>query len=127
MMMWLDDVRPPWKSGFIGVTWVKTAAEAIACLKTGSVDFASLDHDLAPDHYPWSGVPLEQVSGTGYDVVCWLKDNPQFWPKNGVAIHSLNPVGRARMEVVVHRHYGCVGRCFVSEEGTVQRPVPLAQ
>lgn len=57
MNLWLDDVREPHKFGCLGWEWAKTAAEAIELLKTGKVEKASLDHDLAPDHYPWSGVP----------------------------------------------------------------------
>lgn len=106
MVLWLDDVREPWKHGFIGVTWVKTAAEAIEKLKTGKVEFASLDHDLSEEHYPWNCADVTKCKGTGYDVVCWLEQNPEFWPSHGVRIHSANPVGRARMEVVVNKHYG---------------------
>ena len=40
MILWLDDVREPWKHGFIGAEWVKTAAEAIECLKL--VEWSSL-------------------------------------------------------------------------------------
>lgn len=49
--------------------------------------------------------PLDECSGTGYDVVLWLEANPQFWPKGGVRCHSMNPVGKQRMEVAIHRHY----------------------
>ena len=105
MKLWLDDVREPWKHGALGWEWVKTSDDAIALLKTGNVEVASLDHDLAPDHYPWSGIPLEQVTGTGYDVVLFLEANPQFWPPRGTRCHSMNPVGRKRMQVVIDRHY----------------------
>lgn len=106
MKLWLDDVREPWKHGCLGWIWAKTAEEAIALLKTGNVTVASLDHDLAPDHYPWSGVPIEEVTGTGYDVVRWLEQNPDYWPQDGVTCHSMNPVGRKRMNVVIERAYG---------------------
>lgn len=102
--LWLDDVREPWKFGALGWTWATTAEEAIAYLKTGQVTQASLDHDLAPDHYPWTGVPLEQCKGTGYDVVCWMEEN-NVWPVDGTSVHSMNPVGKARMLQVIQRHY----------------------
>ena len=78
----------------------------------GRVEFASLDHDLAEEHYPWNCDSIENAKGTGYDVVCWLEKNPQFWPKNGVKVHSMNPAGRARMEAVIDMRYrGGEGTC----------------
>lgn len=106
MIMWLDDVRIPWQHGYINAEWCKTAAEAIALLQTGKVTFASLDHDLSTEHYPWSGTPIEQCEGTGYDVVCWLEANPEFWPPEGCRVHSMNPVGRQRMLVPIQAFYG---------------------
>jgi hypothetical protein len=97
MNLWLDDIRPP----LIGYVWAKTAKEAIAYLSTGTVQRASLDHDLS----------IEATLGnwrneiTGYDVVLWMEKN-NVWPKNGVAVHSLNPVGKERMMVVINNHYG---------------------
>lgn len=110
MRLWLDNIREPWKYGALGFTWVKTAREAIDYLKTGTVTFASLDHDLS----------LEQTMGvlkgydidheiyaldSGYTVVCWLEQNPEYWPKEGCVVHSMNPAGRERMLQVIRRHY----------------------
>lgn len=104
MKMWLDDVREPWKFGCVGWEWVKTASEAISVLSSGAVEQASLDHDLAAEHYPWNCTDIPPVgSGTGYDVVLWLEANPQFLPKGGVRVHSMNPVGRERMQRVIDR------------------------
>lgn len=105
-VLWLDDIREPWKHGYINADWVKTAAEAIAALQTMKYDFASLDHDLSEEHYPWACDDITRTIGTGYDVICWLENNPEFWPPRGVRVHSANPVGRERMQVVVERHYG---------------------
>lgn len=106
MILWLDDVREPWRYGYINATWAKTAQEAIDYLKTGKVEFASLDHDLADEHYPWNEVPEKDYKEqTGYSVVCWLEENPQFWPPKGTLVHSANPVGRAKMQAVVNKHY----------------------
>ena len=104
MKLWLDDVREPWKHGCIGWHWAKTAAEAIDVFKTGRVEEASLDHDLLPEHYPWNCDSVEQCVGTGYDVVLWMQEN-DVWPPLGVKVHSLNPVGRLRMERVIERAY----------------------
>lgn len=105
MKLWLDDVRQPWKFGCIGWEWAKTADEAIALLKTGAVTQASLDHDLAPEHYPFAEVPeAEYKEKTGYTVVLWMEEN-NVWPVDGVTVHSMNPVGRTRMMVVICAHY----------------------
>lgn len=29
-----------------------------------------------------------------------------MWPPDGVRVHSMNPVGRQRMEAAIRRHYG---------------------
>lgn len=106
MKLWLDDVREPWKHGCLGWEWVKTADDAIALLSTGKVTEASLDHDLAPEHY----CPVDRLKEppsnqkTGYAVVCWMEEN-DVWPPDGVRVHSMNPAGRARMQSVIERHY----------------------
>lgn len=100
--MWLDDVRPPWEHGYVGATWVKTYDEAIELLKTGKVLRASLDHDLAMEHYfPANGEVFREK--TGYDVVRWMLDN-NCVPPAGVAVHSMNPVGAKRMEDLLRDH-----------------------
>jgi NAD+-processing family protein with receiver domain len=100
MRLWLDDVREPWKHGFIASEWARTADEAIAALKTGEVTFASLDHDLSIDDT--LGTPKGEK--TGYDVVCWMEES-DVWPRDGVVVHSMNPAGRSRMQAVIDRHY----------------------
>jgi hypothetical protein len=101
MKLWLDDTRDPAEHGRIGWVWVKTAAEAIELLKTGEVEQLQLDHDLT----------VEQTLGnddhepTGYDVALFLEENPHLCPVNGTGVHSMNPAGRARMEVALVRAY----------------------
>lgn len=106
MILWLDDIRQPWKHGYIVFEWVKTAREAINLLKTGNITFASLDHDLSEEHYPWNCKDISECKGTGYDVVCFLEENPEYWPPDGVRVHSANPAGRARMIQVIEKFYG---------------------
>jgi hypothetical protein len=98
MILWLDDIRPP---RIPGAVWVKTADEAIAALKTGKVEYASLDHDLSIDAV--FGV-LQEGEKTGYDVVLWMEENGVF-PPDGVGVHSMNPVGKARMIAGIDRLY----------------------
>ncbi len=98
--LWLDDIRDPVKHGCAGWVWAKTAAEAIAYLKTGRVRRASLDHDLS----------IEQTLGqtvegpSGYTVVCWMEEY-NAWPPEGTAVHSMNPIGKAKMKQVIERAY----------------------
>lgn len=98
MKLWLDDIRDPSYFGNLNWIWAKTADEAIELLKTGKVIEASLDHDLT----------IQQTLGrndkekTGYDVVLWMEEN-NVYPPNGVKVHSMNPVGRERMEVVLNK------------------------
>lgn len=91
--LWLDDIRDPSEHGCIGWTWVKTADEAIALLRTGNVTQASLDHDLSIAATMGCPAPDER---TGYTVACWMEEN-EVWPKDGVTVHSMNPVGKRRM------------------------------
>ena len=88
MKLWLDDLRPAPP----GWAHVKTAGEAINALQTGTVEKIALDHDLGdPD-----------INGTGYLVVCWMKEN-NIWPE-WVRVHSMNPTGAARMNQVIFEH-----------------------
>ena len=102
-VLWLDDVRPPHKHGYVGAEWVKTADEAIAALKTGKYDFASLDHDLTEKQSCGFRTPEDR---TGLTVVCWLRENPQFWPSGGVKVHSMYAKGSRLMREIIHAHYG---------------------
>lgn len=91
--------------GALGFVWAKTADEAIDYLKTGRVERASLDHDLADEHYPWSGIPEGQwKEKTGLTVVRWMVEN-NVWPRHGVRVHSWNPVGAKRMIQELGEHY----------------------
>ena len=101
MRLWLDDLREPWRFGYLRSEWAKTANHAVEILKTGTVTFASLDHDLTIADT--LGKPTGEK--TGYDVVLWLEETG-LWPPEGVAVHSMNPVGKERMRRVIEHHYG---------------------
>lgn len=98
MNLYLDDVRkcPP------GFMLARNYDEAIKLLETGRVQFASLDHDLCDEDILKTEGFKEK---TGYDVVLWMKAH-NVWPPDGVVVHSMNPVGRARMEAVIEQAYG---------------------
>jgi len=86
--VYLDDEREAPE----GWTRVKTPAQAIALLETGTVRELSLDHDLGDDE----GI------GTGYDVVLWLEEethnNINFDPPEVMKVHSANVSARTKME-----------------------------
>jgi len=106
--LWLDDIRDPENFGFPGWLWVKTAEEAIAVFKTRRVEEASLDHDLTPDQMCRGGILgeiHEDGQKSGYDVVRWLEEHPEFWPPKKVQVHSANPAGSARMRQVIDKFY----------------------
>jgi len=100
MKLWLDDIRDPLEYGAIGFIWVKTVEDAITMLKTGEVSFASLDHDLSI----LATLGNFEKEQTGYELVCWMEEN-NVWPVDGVRVHSMNPIGRQRMEKVIRRAY----------------------
>ena len=101
MILWLDDLRDPVRFGFMTAHWAKNYDEAIAILKTGQVTFASLDHDLSINDT--MGKPKGEK--TGYDVVLFMEAN-NIWPVTGVKVHSMNPVGKIKMEAVIRKYYG---------------------
>jgi len=93
MKLWLDDTRV----APLGWIHVKDAPDAIfhLGLYCDVIVAVSLDHDLGdtPD------------CGTGYDVITWMES--MVYSTDYVAprilIHTANPVGRARMQVVSER------------------------
>ena len=117
--LWLDDIRDPAHHGCIGWTWAKTAQEAIAILATGNVIEASLDHDLTINQT--LGMPDKQ--DTGYTVVCWMEEHG-VWPRDGVRCHSMNPVGRQRIEAVIRKaNNGAVRTGGQSRDDSTHQPV----
>lgn len=129
MNLWLDDERNPARFGCLGWTWVKTAAEAIELIRTQSIEQMSLDHDLGLCDDCFGADTEEKIkvvrenlirndgmasycacphNGTGYDVVCWMEEHGH-WPKEKPTVHSANPVGARRMQVVIDRAYQGVG------------------
>lgn len=72
------------------------------------VTVASLDHDLADEHYrqeaPLTAAQIEALNRekTGYDVICWM-ERTGIWPDR-IVIHSMNPTGARRMAEVACRY-----------------------
>jgi len=116
--LWLDDDKTNRKPPTImqcGLewTWVHTADEAIDLMRTGRVVYASLDHDLADEHYfafhcaehGHSESYEKCKEKTGYDVLLWMEEN-NVWPVNGVRIHTMNPPRKRIMLDLVEKYYG---------------------
>jgi hypothetical protein len=109
--LWLDDMRLPPE----GWVWVKTVEHAKDLLRDGEVRRASLDHNLGAcgecydgtaeqwlEEHGYKSMPHCPHVGTGYDLVCWMKEMGT-WPKEKPVVHSANPDGRRNMlEVIDH-------------------------
>lgn len=95
--VWLDDERNPNDPKIQelfgadeGMIWVKTADAAISRLRTNSVKWISLDHDLG-------------TTATGYDVARWIEERAQTGELTRLSwtVHSANIVGARAMRVAL--------------------------
>jgi hypothetical protein len=101
-----------------GWQWAKTVQEAQAFLNTGTVEEASLDHDLGacaeclggktPEQWlaetNFTAMPHCDHFGTGYNLVCWMEEH-DIWPNRKPTVHSRNPAGRAKMQAAIDRKW----------------------
>lgn len=95
--VWLDDERDPndprIQENFgaeEGMIWVKTVDAAISRLKSNSVDWISLDHDLG-------------TAVTGYDVAKWIEQRAFSGElvRLNWTIHSANVAGARVMRMAL--------------------------
>ncbi len=93
LRVWLDDERDPSDSNTKQLfgsrgdeVWVKTSGQAIELLKTGKVNFISLDHDLGN-------------RGDGQQVANWIEKNAfaGTLPRLEWRIHTKNVVRASPM------------------------------
>lgn len=99
MKLWLDDIRPAPE----GWTWARSVDEAIYIMlyQGRSRDFpnisnfeaCSLDHDLG-----------EGDERDGIVFVDWMVKT-KCWPNTKPVVHSMNPVGRQRMQQTIERYW----------------------
>ena len=66
---------------------VHASKDAIAYLRSGTIDVLFLDHDLGK-----TGLPEPSDEKSGYGVAEWLERNPKYRPKK-IVVHSLNSDG----------------------------------
>ena len=93
----LDLVMHPVEGGAFVSRVCRTFDEGLAALKDeGPWDILYLDHDLADQATP---------ERTGYTIICFLEENPQYLPKE-IKLVTSNPVGRRKMMSVISRLYG---------------------
>lgn len=97
----IDDLR---SEEFVNENWhtevtdvARTFAEGINRLKANKYDLLLLDHDLAC--FDEEGNEL-----TGYMVMVFLEEHPEYLPKSIIPITS-NPVGLTKMRTVINKIY----------------------
>lgn len=90
MKVFLDDVRSPYE----GWNQIRTIEEVIALLENGLVTDLSLDHDLGSCD-----------SKSGYDLVSWIEEKvmKENWVPPNLYCHSMNPVGKDKIQLVIDR------------------------
>ena len=103
----IDDQR---SAEYVEATWglkpdmiARTFADGINALKReGPFDTLFLDHDLGC--FDEEGDEL-----TGYMIICFLEEHPEYLPKNIVLVTS-NPVGRRKMQIVIDKLYNRIDK-----------------
>lgn len=104
-MLYLDDIRPCPPGWVYAQTVSQAIAQVEARLKRGQVwTRASLDHDLAAEHYVVSSYGAPPQTGTGADFVDWMIEH-NIWPEHRPQVHSQNPVGAKRMRDAIERYF----------------------
>lgn len=80
----------------------RTYKDGVAALQhMGPWDELHLDHDLGAIEPQFNQHGGEY---TGYSILCFLEENPQFLPKKVVLVTG-NPSGRVRMEQLLKKLY----------------------
>jgi hypothetical protein len=98
MKLWLDDIRQPPNETWLWAKDIETAKlMVIFSAEDGpdSFEACSLDHDLG----------LGDKADAIY-FVDWMAEY-NIWPQEKPVIHSMNPVGRARMQRTIDRYFNC--------------------
>lgn len=92
--LWVDDIRePPGRTGSKeDFWWARTYNEATRFLSMYMADVICLDHDLGGEK-------------TGYDLLCWVERRLEYSSEVPPQIfcHSMNPVGRSKIQVAIDR------------------------
>lgn len=104
--LWIDDIRAA-----PDATWdvAKNYWEAIDLLRVKDYVTVSFDHDIASF--------AQDREFTGYDILCKIEEAQVFGAKVPVDlyVHSANPIGRGRMQIVIDKIYQNWQRSFDSK------------
>ena len=92
--IYVDDIRPV-PEGYIGTKSVKETIALIQQIEAdgGEIVLLDLDHDLGD--YAKDG-------GDAIKILDYLVDKEKLYP---IALHTMNPVGRANMMRVINRNW----------------------
>lgn len=94
LKLWLDDVRPA-PEGWLRARSVNEAIDLVRRHTGRGWESASLDHDLGD---------FADDGGDGWRFVLWMVENDR-WPENRPNVHSMNPVGVARMRADIANYF----------------------
>ena len=75
----------------------RTFWDGLSALQEEKWELLLLDHDLA-------SFDADGKEFTGYDILCYLEENPQYLPDKILLVTS-NPSGRERMQKLIYRLY----------------------
>lgn len=94
LKLWMDDVRPA-PAGWLLARSVREAIQLVKMHTGHGWESASLDHDLGD---------FASDGGDGFKFVLWMIEHDR-WPENRPSVHSMNPVGRQRMQADIDRNF----------------------
>jgi len=105
MKLYLDDLRPCPTGWKLALSVSEAVLHVTSCLQAGEEwTHASLDHDLAVEHYLVTPYGSPPQTGTGCDFVDWMIEH-NIWPTNKPTVHSQNPKGAALMRASIDRYW----------------------
>jgi hypothetical protein len=93
MKIYLDDIRPA-PNGYVLCKSVNEAKKLIEENESKTqIEIIDCDHDLGD--YAYDG-------GDGIKLLDWLAERGTYYP---IALHTMNPVGRANMERLIKAYW----------------------
>ena len=92
--IWLDDIRPAPEGYYHCHSVGEAKRDILKCEENGRmIDVIDCDHDLGD---------FEKDGGDGICLLDWLAERKRFYQ---IALHSMNPVGRANMDRLLERFW----------------------
>lgn len=100
--VWVDDNRDPIQWRRKNFVWAKSANGAVKLLKSYDVNIISLDCDLSPNQYLFSGLNKDNITPSGLDLIEWMIKFNKIPPY--VEVHSANEQARNKMINLLQHH-----------------------